>query len=90
MLILGVPVSVLVPLRLLFYSRRLLWQATAAGFLALTVPKVTAFVGRFADSVPEVAPVGWSQLLWAAVLVPPATWLLRVLPPLSLFRETSE
>jgi hypothetical protein len=89
-LILGMPVSALVPLRLVFYRRHLLWQCTAASFLAVTVPKATAFLGRFAEAVPDAPPVSWSQILWAACAVPPATWVLRSIPPLSLFRESAE
>ena len=89
-LILGIPVSVLVPLRLVFYRRRILWQCVAAGFLALTVPRVTVFLGRFAEAPPSVAPVGWEQILWAVALVPGLTWMLQHTPPLSSFREASE
>jgi len=89
-LILGIPTSVLLPLRVLFYRRHVLWQCAAAGFLALTVPKVTAFLGRFAETAPPVGSVTLSQILWAFALVPPACWLLRVLPPLSAFRERVE
>lgn len=89
-LILGIPVSALVPLRVVFYRQRLLWQCVAAAFLALTVPRVTAFLGRFAEATPPVAPVSWEQVLWAVALVPGLTWLLRHMPPLSAFRESAE
>jgi hypothetical protein len=34
--------------------------------------------------------VTWPHLLWSALLVPPATWLLRSVPPLSCFEEGVE
>ncbi len=89
-LIFGVPTSVLLPFRLLFFRHHALWQCAAAGFLAFTVPKLTAFLGRFANAVPEVAPPSLLQMLWALLLVPPMAWLLRRVPPLSMFQEKAE
>ena len=89
-LILGIPASVLLPLRAVFYRRTVVWQWMAAAFLALTIPKITAFLGRFAEIAPTVAPVSWPQILWACAVVPPAAWLMRYLPPLSVFREVAE
>lgn len=89
-LILGIPVAILVPLRSVFYPQNPLWQCAAAAFLALAVPKLTGLLGRVAETVPTASTVGWTQLLAAVVLVPIAALGLRRLPPLSLFREVAE
>ena len=89
-LVLGIPVAVLVPLRAVFSRRHLLWQGAAAGFLALSVPAVTNFMGRFVATAPVPVATGWEQILWAAVLAPPSAWLLSRVPPLSGFVEPGE
>ncbi len=88
-LALGIPVAVLVPARVMFFRRHALWQCLAAGFLTLALAKVGALLGRFADG--EIAAsVSFVDVMWAMLLVPPAAWILRSLPPLSRFRERSE
>lgn len=89
-LVLGIPIAVLVPLRALLFRGHLLLQVAAAVFLTVTMPDVAGLLDRLAPGGAPPLPASWSQLLWAAVVVPPATAVLRRLPPLSAFQDRSE
>lgn len=85
-LALGVPVAALIPARAVF--RGYVWQACAAVFLAIAVPRVSGFFARLTHATLEpIEPASLAAVLWAAVLVPPVAWLLRQLPPLVSFME---
>jgi hypothetical protein len=88
-LAMGLPVAALLPLRTVFVERAPLWQCTAAGFLALCVPRVATFFGRFAaDPFAPLAPLGGVvSVLLAMVLAPLLAVVLRRLPPLGRFAE---
>ena len=88
-LVLGMPIAVLLPLRVLFSASHTLWQCAAAGFLAFALPKLSGLFARVLDSLPPPAPLDGTQVLWAVLLVPPASWLLQRLPPLAAFREAA-
>jgi len=90
LLVVGVPVAVLLPLRAMFVAQRWVWQAFAAALLAVSVPKLAALCGRIFD---QPAPAGhvdaWS-LLWAALLLPPLLLSARFVPPFRAFTEPSQ
>jgi hypothetical protein len=88
-LVLGIPIAILLPLRLVFFRRNFLWQAIVAGFLAWSLPRLEVFVGRFADASTVVTPVT-SLPFVAMVAGPPLAWLLGRLPPTSTFVERVE
>src|SRR5690606_11246979 len=46
LLILGVPVAVLLPLRVVFSKGSVLWPCLASGFLAFTAPRITGLLYR--------------------------------------------
>lgn len=88
-LVLGVPVAVLLPLRSLFFARAFSLQVLAAVVCAVAVPKMAGLCGQWFDQ-PSVAAAldGWS-VLWSAVLLPPLLALLRRLPPCAAFVEAA-
>ena len=89
-LVLGVPVAVLLPARAVFWRGSFVLQCAAAAFLAVSTPKIAALLGRVTDQAPTALSVTITDVIWAGLLVPPATWLLRRLPPLAQFQETGE
>ena len=86
-LVIGIPVALLLPLRSLFVAQRWLWQAVAAALLAVAVPKLAGLFGRVFDQ-PSLSSVlnGW-QVVWSALLLPPLLTVLRFLPPFAGFTE---
>ena len=86
-LVVGVPVAVLLPLRTLFFAQRWLWQAVAAALLAIAVPKLAGLCGRVFDE-PSASAVlnGWNVVI-SALLLPPLLSLLQRLPPFRAFAE---
>lgn len=87
LLLLGIPVAVLLPLRGLFAAHSLLWPSVAAGFLAFALPRLAGLLHRITDEVLTTAPPTGLQILLSMVLVPLVTALLRRLPPLRMFEE---
>lgn len=93
LLVLGIPVALLVPLRLWLFRRRLLLQLAAVAFLAHALPALAVYLARFpgaglaGSGVP--ADPGTGSLL-GLLLVAPATWLLCTLPPWRQFVERRE
>jgi hypothetical protein len=88
-LVLGVPIAALLPLRSLFVAQRWLWQAVAAALLAIALPSLAALCGRWFDQPSAGAVVvGW-QVVWSALLAPVVLSGLRRLPPFRSFEEVS-
>ncbi|MDA7936597.1 hypothetical protein N9B90_01500 [bacterium] len=87
LLVIGIPVAVLLPLRSLFVAQRWLWQAVAAALLAIVLPKLAGLFGGVFDQ-PSVSSVlnGW-HVVWSALLVPPLLSVLKYLPPFTEFTE---
>ena len=86
-LVLGIPVAVMLPLRSLFFGQRWLWQALAASLCAVAMPHLAALCGRlFAQPSASSVLEGYS-VVWAALLLPPLLFVLRLLPPLAAFEE---
>lgn len=90
LLILGVPVAVLLPLRVLFSKGSVLWPCVASGFLAFTAPRITGLLHRVTGEGVAVPPVSALQIFIAMCSIPLVTWLLRSVPPLSLFQEARQ
>ncbi|MBL9076532.1 MAG: hypothetical protein JNL08_03460 [Planctomycetes bacterium] len=86
-LVLGVPVAVLLPLRSLFFGQRWLWQAVAAAACAVAVPRLAGLCGRLFDQPSASAQLDGMAVLWAALLLPPLLVVLRRLPPFRAFEE---
>jgi hypothetical protein len=94
LLVLGIPVAVLVPVRLWLFRRRLLLQLAAAAFLAFAVPALALWLARFAGAGiagdAGAGTLGRSASLPAVLAVLPLTWLLCALPPTRGFVERRE
>ena len=86
-LVLGVPVAVLLPLRGLFFGQRWLWQAIAAAACAVAVPKLAGFFGHLFHQPSASAQLDGYSVMWAALLLPPLLWVVRRLPPFAAFEE---
>ena len=86
-LVLGVPVAVLLPLRSLFYRHQLWWQVAAIALCAVAIPKLAGLCGRWFDQPSASAALDVSRVAWTAALGPVLLWLLRRLPPLRQFAE---
>ena len=87
-LVLGIPVAVLLPLRGLFFGQRWVWQAAAAALFAVAIPKLAGLCGRLFDQPSQSSALDLVSIVWAALLLPPLLSLLRWLPPLAAFEET--
>ncbi|MBX3463338.1 MAG: hypothetical protein KF830_09215 [Planctomycetes bacterium] len=88
-LVLGVPVAVLLPLRRLFSAQGWLWQAIAAAACAVAVPRLAGWCGRLFDQPSASAELDGLAVMWAALLLPPMLAVLRRLPPFLAFEETA-
>jgi hypothetical protein len=89
-LALGIPVAVLLPLRGVLSRNLYLWQCAVTAFLAITQPRLLGLLGRLTSEELPVGALGAQRLFWAMLLLPPLVSLLRRLPPLRLFQESSE
>lgn len=87
LLLLGIPVALLLPLRGLFAPNSLVWPSVAAGFLAFALPRLAGLLHRVTQEALSPGMPSGVQILLAMVLVPLFTALLRRLPPLRLFEE---
>ncbi len=90
LLVLGLPIAVLLPLRSVLSNRSPLWQCVAAGMLAYVLPRVSGLLFRLTQQGDaEGAPTALGVFL-AMCVVPILTRLLRSVPPASLFLERAE
>ena len=87
LLILGIPVAVLLPLRGWFSRGSILWPCVASGFLAFVSSRLASFLFRITGDGSGVPALTGFEIFAAMCLVPLITWLLRSVPPLSLFQE---
>ena len=90
LLILGMPVAVLLPLRVLFVKGAVLWPCIASGFLAFFMPRVAGLLHRVTGDGVAARPLDGLEIFVAMCVVPLFTWLLRSVPPLSLFQDQHE
>lgn len=88
-LVLGVPVAVLLPLRSVFLGHRWLWQTAAAALCAVAIPKLAGLCGRMFDQPSPDAQLDGMHVLWTAVLLPALLAVLRRLPPCRAFSEAA-
>jgi hypothetical protein len=86
MLVLGVPVAALLPLRKLFWRQQAWWQVATAAAFAVAVPRLSGLCGRWFGQ-PSSAAVDGVVVLATALLGPLLLLLLRRLPPLRAFLE---
>lgn len=89
LLVLGVPIALLLPLRALFYRHHLWWQAVSVSLCAVAIPKLAGLCGQWFDQPSATALLDGRVVLWSAVLGPCVLWPLRRLPPLRSFAERS-
>ncbi|MGE3175312.1 MAG: hypothetical protein AB7O97_21995 [Planctomycetota bacterium] len=88
-LVLGVPIAVLLPLRSLFYRHHAWWQVGAAALCAVAIPKLASLCGQWFDQPSAKAMLDGATVAWTAALGPLVLWPLRRLPPLRSFAERS-
>lgn len=86
-LVLGVPVAMLLPLRRWVFGQHWLWQATAGGVLAYLVPTFAGLCGRVFDQPSASANLDGTVVITSALAIPPLLWCLRVVPPFRGFEE---
>ena len=89
-LIVGLPVALLLPLRSLFVAQHVLWQALAAAGCAIAVPKLAGLFGQWFDAPSASATLDGWQTVWSALLVPLVLPLANRLPPFAGFVEGAE
>ncbi len=87
-LVLGVPVGLLLPLRALLFGR---WLALAAAALACSfaIPTLAGFFGRVFAQPSASAAVDGAALAWSVLLVPLLLFVARALPPCRAFEEAT-
>ncbi len=100
MLVLGLPVAALLPLRGVVFRRAYGWQCIAAGVLAWMTPWLSRTVHGLAMKLqgaaaasPELSASiarGWMPFLAVIATAPAVVFLLRHLPPGSQFTEGGE
>jgi len=86
-LVLGVPVAALLPLRALFYRHQLGWQIAVTAVFAVAVPRCAALCGAWFDQPSAAAVLDGERVLWTSLLGPLLLAVLRRLPPLAAFVE---
>lgn len=86
-LVLGVPIALLLPIRPLFYRSHWWWQALAAAVCGVAVPKLAGLCGQWFDQPSASSQLDWAVVGWTAVIGPVLLWPLRRLPPLAAFAE---
>jgi len=89
LLVLGVPIALLLPLRSFFYRQQLWWQVAAVVLCAVAIPKLALLCGRWFDQPSASAMLDGTRVFWTALLGPLVLWPLRRLPPLRQFVERS-
>jgi hypothetical protein len=86
-LVLGVPLAVLLPMRPLFYRHHVWWQVVVALACAIAIPKLAGLCGSWFGQPSASSQLSFSTVLWTAVLGPVLLWPLTKLPPLRAFVE---
>jgi hypothetical protein len=87
LLVLGIPVAVLLPLRTLLFGQRWVLQALGALVCAIAIPRLSELLGRVFDQPSSAATLEPAVVAWSAVLAPLLLLLLRRLPPWAAFEE---
>ncbi len=87
LLVLGIPVGVLLPLRALFFGQNWLALLGAAALCAAAIPRLAALCGSLFGQPSMTAVIDLGSMLWTTLLVPPLLWVLRALPPFAQFEE---
>lgn len=87
LLVLGVPIATVLPLRSLFYRQQLWWQIASLALCSVAIPKLALLCGRWFDEPSASAQLDATSVFWTAVLGPILLWVLRRLPPLRSFVE---
>ncbi len=87
LLVLGVPVAVLLPLRGVFSRGSVLWPCLASGFLAFVLPRLSGLLFRLTAEGGPALPMTGFEIFVAMCVIPVFTLALRSVPPLSLFQE---
>jgi len=86
-LVIGLPVAVLLPLRTVLESRRWIWQMAIAAVIAWVLPELAAFLVRWTGHGLHVAAASpWAPVV-AACYAPLLLAMLRWLPPFQAFEE---
>lgn len=88
-LVLGAPVAVLLPLRLLLHGQRWPHLAVAAAAVAFGLPRFAGWLGDCFAQPSASAPPDALAVLWTAVVAPPLLALARRLPPCRGFVEAA-
>ncbi|MBL8733757.1 MAG: hypothetical protein JNN13_15405 [Planctomycetes bacterium] len=88
-LVLGVPVALLLPLRGLAFRQPWLLQAFGAVLAAIAVPKLTGLCGQWFQQPSSSAHLDGLTIVWAVLLLPPLLWLVQRLPPCRAFVEVA-
>lgn len=88
-LLLGVPVAVLLPLRAWFFGRRWVWLACAGAACAAVLPRLAGWFGAWFGQPSASAQPDLGAVLWTAVLAPPLLAVLRRLPPCRGFEDAA-
>lgn len=86
-LVLGIPVAALLPLRPLFYRNHLWWQVAATALFAIMVPKLCGLCGDWFDQPSASSALHWWRVAGTAGLGPLLLLPLRHLPPMAAFVE---
>jgi hypothetical protein len=86
-LVLGVPVAALLPLRGFLAHQRYLWQAVGGAACAVAVPKLAWLCGIWFAEPSASAVMDGRRVVVTSLLLPPVLWVLRRLPPLRGFAE---
>jgi len=86
LLVLGVPIAALLPLRAIFDRQQLWWQIVVAVMLAIAVPRWSCLCGQWFGE-PTGSALDTSVIAATGLVGPVVLFVLRKLPPLRAFRE---
>jgi hypothetical protein len=86
-LVIGVPIALLLPMRPLFDRHHWWWQAMAAAMCSIAVPKLAGLGGLWFDQPSASAQLDFANVLFTAIAGPVLLWPLRRLPPLRALTE---
>jgi hypothetical protein len=87
LLVLGIPVAVLLPLRSRLPGAWLPWQMAVALLYAVAIPKLSQLLGAVFAQPTAAARFDVGEVAWSAVLAPLLLLGLRRLPPWVAFEE---